>query len=232
LVPRERQAVDGRGFLDLPWDFAMKNISVATIAAPAAIDPTIGPLTLEHRQEFALARQRAKTIRKAAAIASFNAWATALVAALSVPFAFFSWSGLVTTVALCLVAGNEFRGRRRLLQFEPSAAAILGWNQLGLLALIVAYCVWSMYTSLHGAGSVTAQLEAFSDVDSALGALDGVDALVQHLVVVLYGSVIVLSIVCQGLNALYYFTRRKYVETYVAETPAWIRELQRSTLSA
>jgi hypothetical protein len=27
---------------------------------------------------------------------------------------------------------------------------------------------------------------------------------------------------------LYYFTRRKHVEAYIANTPAWIRELQTS----
>ena len=45
----------------------------------------------------------------------------------------------------------------------------------------------------------------------------------------LYGSVIALSVIFQGGNALYYFTRRKHVEAYVAETPAWIRDLQSGT---
>ena len=210
----------------------MKNVNVATIVAPAVIDPAIGPLTLEHRQEYTLARKRAKSIYKAAAVAAFNAWATAVAAVLSLPFALVSMFGFVTTAALCFVAGIEFRGRKRLLQFDPSAAAILGWNQLTLLALIVGYCGWSIYTSFYGANSVTAQLQAFSEIEPALnGSSAGVEILVQRVVVVLYGSVIVLSIVVQGLSALYYFTRRRYIDAYLTETPAWIRELQRSTHS-
>jgi hypothetical protein len=205
----------------------MKNIKVETIAAPAAIDPTVGPLTLEHRQDYALARTRAKSIYRAAAVASFNAWATAVVAVLSAPFALFSTVGFMTTAALTLVAANEFRGRKRLLQFDPRAAGILGWNQLLLLVMMVGYCAWSIYANLYGANSVTEQLKGFAELDSALGTLD-VDVLARHVVVVLYGSVIALSVVFQGLTALYYFTRRKHVENYVAETPQWIRELQRS----
>jgi hypothetical protein len=207
----------------------MKNISVDTIAAPAVAHSAIGPLTLEHRQDYALARQRAKSIYKAAAVASFNAWATALVAVISAPFALFSMAGLLTTAALTLVAGNEFRGRRRLLQFDPHAAAILGWNQLLLLAMIIGYCAWSIYASLYGANSVTQQLRGFAELESSLGSLDGVDVLVRHVVVVLYGSLIALSVVVQGLTAYYYFSRRKHVENYLAETPQWIRELQRSS---
>ncbi len=206
----------------------MKNIKVETIAAPAAIDPTIGPLTLEHRQDYALARTRAKSIYKAAAVASFNAWATAVVAVLSAPFALFSTVGFVTTAALSLVAANEFRGRKRLLQFDPRAAGILGWNQLLLLAMMVGYCAWSIYANLYGANSVTEQLKGIAELESALGSLDGVDVFARHLVVVLYGTVIALSVVFQGVTALYYFTRRKHVENYIAETPQWIRELQRS----
>jgi hypothetical protein len=209
----------------------MKNISVETIAHPATVDPAIGPLTLEHRQDFALARKRAKPIHRAAAVASFNAWATALVAMLSAPFAPFSISGLVTTVGLAFVAANEFRGRRRLLQFEPSAASILGWNQLILLAMIVGYCAWSIYANLYGPNSLTAQLQAYSELDSAFSSLDGVDVLVRHVVVVIYAAVIAVSVLSQGLTALYYFTRRKHIEVYLAETPQWIRELQRSTNS-
>jgi hypothetical protein len=165
-------------------------------------------------------------------VASFNAWATTLVAMLSAPFAPFSISGLATTVGLTFVAANEFRGRRRLLQFEPSAAAILGWNQLILLAMIVGYSAFSIYTNLYGPNSFTAQLQAYSELDSALSSLDGVDTLVRHIVVVIYGTVIAISIVSQGLTALYYFTRRKHIEVYLAETPQWIRELQRATHSA
>jgi hypothetical protein len=39
---------------------------------------------------------------------------------------------------------------------------------------------------------------------------------------------IALTIIFQGLNAVYYFTRAKLLRRYVAETPAWVVELQRT----
>jgi hypothetical protein len=205
----------------------MKNIRVETIAAPAAVDPAIGPLTLEHRQEFALARKRARPIFRAATVASFNAWAMAVVAMISAPFALFNLAALVISVALSAVAVNEFRGRRRLLQFNPSAPAILGWNQLIFLVMIITYCIWSIYANLYGANSITEQLRGLDELNSAADAFPGVDMVVRNVVVVTYGSLIVLSVVFQGLNALYYFTRKKHIEGYLAETPQWIRELHR-----
>ena len=136
---------------------------------------------------------------------------------------------------LSFVAWNEFRGRQRLLDFDPAGAAILGWNQLGLLAMIIVYCVWALYSGLVGSGTLEAQLEANPELGAALGSLEGMEGfgeLYQTIVVALYSSVIVLSVILQGANAIYYFTRRKLVENYVRETPAWVLDLQRATRSA
>jgi hypothetical protein len=43
----------------------------------------------------------------------------------------------------------------------------------------------------------------------------------------IYGSLIAGTLIFQGLNALYYFTRAKLLRAYLAETPAWVVELQR-----
>src|SRR5688500_6424014 len=112
--------------------------NVALAMPPVEKSPG-GPLTTEHHRELAHARQRSKSIRKAARVAGCNGWATAIVAALSAPFALFSLSGALVFVAMSVVAYNEFRGRKRLLQFDQRAAAFLGWNQIGLLAIIVGY---------------------------------------------------------------------------------------------
>ncbi len=197
--------------------------------------PTIaqaGPLTPEHRHELTLAQERARPIRRAARVASFNAWATGILAALSAPFALFSVTGLLVTVGLAAVAYNEFRGRRHLLAFDPAGANILGWNQLGLLTMIIVYCLWMIYTGLTGADSFATELRAIPDFEAALGSPDQFGDLYRVMVFAVYGTVIVLSLVFQGLNALYYFTRRKYVEAYVRETPPWVVDLQRTTPSA
>jgi hypothetical protein len=191
-----------------------------------------GPLTTEHHHELWLAGERVKPIRKAARVASFNVWATGIIAALSAPFALMSLTGLLVTVGLSAVAYNEFRGRKRLLQFDPSAAAILGWNQLGLLAMITVYCLWMVYTGLAGGSSLAAELKGFPDLEAALGSTDEVEDLYQLVLLGLYGTVIALSVVFQGLNALYYFTRRRCIEAYVRETPPWVLDVQRTTTPA
>jgi hypothetical protein len=130
---------------------------------------------------------------------------------------------VLATAGLAAVAYNEFRGRDRLLAFEPSGATLLGWNQLGLLAMITVYCAWMIYTSLLGPLPISA------DTRSALEQLDFDLSQFRYMYAAFYGLVIFLSVIFQGLNALYYFTRRKHVEAYVRETPQWVRDLQRAT---
>ncbi len=182
-----------------------------------------GPLTQQHRHEVALANERAKKIRKAAGVAMFNGWATGIFAALSTPFALFSIDGFLVTVGLSVIAYNEFRGRKRLLQFDPLSPILLGWNQVGLMTLIIVYCLWMLLTSLTSADPFVAEVAANPEL---AGSLNQFDHLYKDLVVTVYGTVIVLSVIFQGLNALYYFTRRKHVEAYVQETPEWVLDLQ------
>jgi hypothetical protein len=162
-------------------------------------------------------------------VAAFNGWVVGIFAALSAPFALFSMAGFVVTIGLALIAYNEFRGRKRLLQFDPTSSALLGWNQVALLTLILGYCLWMLFTGLTGAAPFAAEIEANPEIAAALGSLDEFDHLYKVLVVVVYGTVIVLSAIYQGLNALYYFTRGKHVVTYVQETPDWVLEVHRVT---
>ena len=86
-----------------------------------------GPLTQSHQDEIASAHDRAKKIRKAAGVANFNGWVTGIFAVSSAPFALFSLPGFIVTVGLSIVTYNEFKGRKRLLRFDPGASAFLGW---------------------------------------------------------------------------------------------------------
>ncbi len=188
-----------------------------------------GPLTDAHHRELALANQRAKKIRRAASVASFNGWSIGIFAALSAPFALFSIAGFLVTVGLAIVSVNEFRGRRGLLRFDPSATTALGWNQVGLTTLIVLYCLWMLYTGLTGAGPFADELQANPELASALDSVEGFDQIYKMIVIAVYGSVMTLSLIFQGYNAYYYFTRRELVEAYLRTTPDWVLELQRST---
>jgi hypothetical protein len=199
-------------------------------SSAAAILQADRPLSAALRRELVAAREREKPIRKAARVAAFNGWTTAVVAALSAPFAVFDHSSFPLTVALAIVAYNELRGRRQLLNFDPRAATLLGWNQLGLLMVIVVYCLWSLWGNLGETGALSAELQAYADLDSALGTSGGFEGLYRTVTLAMYGGAVGLSVLFQGGNALYYFTRRRRVDDFVAETPQWIREVQSNLL--
>jgi hypothetical protein len=188
-----------------------------------------GPLTPEHHHELALAADRAVPVRKAARVAGLNAWITGIIAACSLPFALFSVVGALVAAGLAAIAFNEFRGHRRLLKFDPSAATLLAWNQLAFLTLIVVYCLWAIYANLAGSDEVLKELAANPDltaigIDNQFATSSG--QLIKLIVLGFYGLVIALSVIFQGGTALYYATRRKYVQRYVDETPEWVRAIQ------
>ena len=76
------------------------------------------------------------------------------------------------------------------------------------------------------------ELKAKPELQAIFDSTMELDQTYRLFVVAVYGTVIVLSVVFQGLNALYYFTRRKHVEAYLQDTPKWVLDLQRLTLSA
>jgi hypothetical protein len=83
-----------------------------------------------------------------------------------------------------------------------------------------------MVTSLTGASSLVAELAASPELNQAGVELSALGKNILPMIVIgFYGTVIGLSVIFQGANAAYYFTRRKYVARYVAETPAWVRDL-------
>src|SRR3954466_8096324 len=97
------------------------NMNIAAVPLTVFQDRSLtGPLTADHRRELSAARERARVIRKAGRVAAFNGWTTAIIAAGSAPFAFGSPITVALTAGLALVAFNEFRGRKRLLNFDPS----------------------------------------------------------------------------------------------------------------
>lgn len=195
-------------------------------AVQVAAEP-VAALNPAQRREFEEAGRRARTIRRAAGVAAFNGWSMAVLAVCSTPFAFGSPAGLVIAIGLGLVAWNEFRGRRRLLEFDSEAAAILGWNQIALLAIISGYCLWQTLSALAGGGPFAAEIAANPELRELLGSGEDFDQLFRLLVVVFYGVVLALSLVFQGANAWYYFSRRRVVDAYLRSTPAWVLDLQR-----
>jgi len=187
-------------------------------------NPTAGPLSAQHQQDLSAANQRAKKILRAAKLATFNAWTAAVFATFSLVFGLFSISGLMVGAGLAVVARNEFRGRNLLHRFDLRSTQLLGWNQVGFMILLVAYSAWCIYAAITGPNPYEAYIDKYPELASVLEPLTN-----MHVTMTLgvYGAVIVLSVIFQGLNALYYFKRGKLLEAYLRHTPAWIVELQR-----
>lgn len=165
--------------------------------------------------------ERAGSFLGAAKVAAFNGWTIGFFAVVSILFGLFSMTSLMVGVGLAVVARNEFAGRDRIRAFDPSGPELLWRNQVGFMALIVAYCVWSIYRT------VAVSDPQMSELVELLG--EGTDELVQSLTLTVYGTVIVVTGIFQGLNARYYFARVARLRDYIRDTPEWILDLQRST---
>ena len=155
-------------------------------------------------------------------MAAFNGWTIGFVAAVSILFGVLSRTSFLVGVGLALVARNELVGRRRLRSLEPSGLELLWRNQLGLMALVIAYCGWSIYRT------IAVPSDGIDMLTESLGA--DVGELAQGLTVIVYAVVIVATGIFQGLNALYYFVRVARIRDYVRDTPPWVLEMQRSTV--
>jgi hypothetical protein len=184
-----------------------------------------GPLTPEHLRALADARHRARRVRRAATIAAISGWSMAVFAGLTVlGVALGSMTSLVVSLALAAIAWNELRGGAMLRRLDPRGATRLGYNQIILGVLIVAYAAWSLFSSLGG------------DTLASLGGSTGdpqVDAMVADLsrtvAYALYATIALAGVLVPGLTAWYYFSRARIIRDVVARTPAWVLEALRAS---
>ncbi len=186
-------------------------------------------LSPERQQELDDAEQRARTFLGAVKVAAFNGWSAAFFAVLSILFGLFSLTSFLVGVGLAIVARNELVGRRRVRELDSSGLVLLWRNQLGFMALIIAYCVWSLSGAVGAPDSeMTALLERFdlSPLTELLG--QSVGELVRTLSLFVYGTVIFATAISQGLNARYYFVRVARMRDYLRDEPQWVVARQRS----
>lgn len=182
------------------------------------------PLTPDQQQALVDARERAAAFMGAAKVAAFNGWTIGFFAVVSILFGLFSLTGFLVGVGLAVVTRNEIVGRRRLLALDPGGLELLWRNQVGFMALIILYCLWSMYSTV---ATPDPQMTELTDL---LG--EGTGELVQSLTLTTYSAVIAATVIFQGLNARYYFRRVAAMEEYLGETPQWVLDLQRAAVVA
>jgi hypothetical protein len=193
-------------------------------SSPGPSAAAAGPLSPEHLTAIADARIRGRKIRRAASVAALSGWTMAIFAVITLVGGLFGdWVSLLLGAALGVVTFNELRGAAQLRRFEPAGARLLGYNQLGLAALLVLYAGYMLvYTLYHPLLESAGQSTGDAQMDAMLGDFSRTAGLV------LYGGVALFGLIGPGLTALYYFTRAKLVRTMVAQTPPWVIEALRA----
>lgn len=189
--------------------------------SPAPAPPQ---LTEAHLRQLADARYAAKKIRRAAGVASMDGWTIAVCALLTFVLDMPSVSGVVIGLALGVIAFVELRAVAGVRKLDPLAARTLGFNQLALAGLIILYALWRIYMEMHGRGEL-ASLNSDPEVAQAMKDYVGD---MRPLVVGAYMLLIAFAILAQGSLAFYYFTRAGRIRQYLAQTPQWIIDMQRS----
>jgi hypothetical protein len=191
--------------------------------APSAADAS--PLSAAHLAELELAQKRSKKIRRAVVVAQSDAWICAIFAGITLLCSIFSPAGLLLGLAMSFCAFNSFRGAKRLRQFDSSAARLLGLNQLGLAAALIAYAASQLWAASHGHSAIASAAASDPALASALAPFQSLEWIITLAV---YGGLIAATVLAQGFTTLYYTTRQKHVVDYVAKTAPWILAMQKA----
>jgi hypothetical protein len=177
-------------------------------------------LTPEQLTVIQQAEQRAKKIKQAVVVARIDGGLTAFFGIVGILSICLGWVGPVVGLFFFVLAFNSFRCAGKLAKFDVRAPGMLAMNQLYLAAVIIAYALYQLYAGLNGDAGSLKELEQVG--------LSGAEIadMMRSITKIIYLSLIAGTVVAQGLTAMYYASRRKYVEAYRRETPPWIIDLQ------
>jgi hypothetical protein len=198
------------------------------LAAPPATAPpapAAPPISDEHLRQLAASHAATKKIRRAITVARTDGWSLAFFAALTVLFGLTSVSSLLIGAGLGIIATVELYGAARLRKLDPRITHVLGYNQVALGCLLAAYALWRIYQETTGAGAFADYAASTPDVAELLKPYEDV---IRELSMWVYGGLIAVAVFAQGGLALYYFTRKKYVEAYLSQTPEWVVAVQKA----
>lgn len=166
-----------------------------------------------------------RKIGKAITYARFDGWTIGIFGAITFLGGLLSWIGFVMGAAMCAIAYIELRGARRLKQLDASATKTLALNQVALAMLLITYAVYSLWGVYHGPSAIGKELAAYPELSQMAG---NMEELSHQLALLIYGLLIAVAIFGQGATAIFYRSRRRYIEAYLRETPGWIVDAQRA----
>ena len=175
------------------------------------------PLSEDEKREFARASEQARSFLKAERAAVFNGWTIGFFATVTLLFSLSSPVTALLGFGMAVVAWNEFRGRKMIRRLDSRGPQLLGRNQMGLMVLLIAYCLWNIVRT-------PTPISGLEELEEMLGP---VEDMARTLAFVVYCSVIVLTAIFQGLMARFYFARVGIMVAYLEDTPAWVVDLQR-----
>lgn len=153
-----------------------------------------------------------------------NGMGYAVFGSLSLVFALLDWdiTGLITGGILLGVGLHERTQSKRLLQADLAAPWNLARGELALLGAIM----------LYGLIGLTVIPEANDSLQQQLASVKGLGIDVQKMTntvnTIWYATAIGIALIYQGIMARYFLNRRSDVTRYVAEVPAWAREVVES----
>ena len=181
-----------------------------------------------HLEQIAAARKLGVKIRRAVGVATFSGWTTAVFAMLTLFMGFTSLYGFLLGAGMAFVSLFEFRGASEIKRLDRTAPRRLAINQLAFGAMLFAYSGISLWSMVHDPSEITKLLgESGADRETQQMVSD----LARTFVFAIYGGVMIAAILGPGLTAVYYYTRLKYIDAYVKQTPQWILDLQRAGMS-
>ncbi|MDP9172923.1 MAG: hypothetical protein M3O30_03545 [Planctomycetota bacterium] len=185
-------------------------------------------LAEEHLRQLGAARINARKINRAVSVAKSDGWVIAVFAGLTLVFGLTDIPSIIISLIFGALAFFELKGAGKLRRLDPDAPRMLGYNQIAMAVMLIAYASWHIVSELTGHGELNSALGTDPQVREML---QSSAPLIRSIMLGFYGLLIAIAIFCQGGMALYYFSRLKYLEAYVKETPPWILAMQKAGMS-
>ncbi|HVX85123.1 MAG TPA: hypothetical protein VH253_09935 [Phycisphaerae bacterium] len=193
---------------------------------PKASPVDTAGMTLDQITAIKIADVRAKKIRRLAGVAMGDATTTAFFAFCCFCCVCLGWINLVLGIAFAIVAFIAFKNARAIRQFDTKAPKRLALNQLLLLAIITAYCIFQMLAALWSTAPVSPDL---SDALAQYGVAPAdIAPKIREYTMGFYALVILGSVLTQGLTAAYYLSRAHLIDDFLASTPQWVVDFRRT----